>query len=49
MAFILHFKTLDSLLLTYYSEVLMDGKPILINSVETFRTLFLSQLWLGTQ
>lgn len=49
VAFSLHFKTLDSPLLTRYSELVMYGNPILINSVEIFRTLFLSQLWLATQ
>lgn len=30
LAFSLHFKTLDSLLLTYYSEVVVYGTPILL-------------------
>lgn len=39
LAFSLHFKILDTLLLTYYSEVVVYGKPILL-TLWTFLELY---------
>lgn len=40
LAFSLHFNTLNSLLLTYYSEVVLYGNPILLLTLWKFLELY---------